>query len=778
MTKWITRWKYEIADKPTRPGIYRLKTGGYLVRCKVTNPRSGARVELMRALRDASLSQAVQELEAIRSEEQDRVRGKTRQRVLWSDFAVSLMAERKASGKLASAATLDWWRISLEHYLLPEFGHLMVDEIDRVQHFDPFLKKIAGWLENGKPSLRHKPAPGEPVRIIRLMPRTANGWLRILRTICRAMTIRYNLPRNPFEGVDFFTEARAYTREQPNRLRGDVLPKWIATAKRLYPQHYAMIVLGFLLGVRPSHIRPLRRKGASPDVLWKEGVLLIRRSNTRAGKIMDKTKTGLDQEIALPAEMMRILKEHADSLPPGPMRDSELLFPSLTGGMRTRTALAKPFAAVNAALGLEAKFTPRGMRRTFNNSARQAGTHDVVTRSISGHQTEEMQQHYSMAEFEEQRGELEKILGSMLKEESGARADEGTRDAGNRDAEDAARGDGSPVGGAPGAGPLLGGHGGRDRAPDGSEASHPGDAVDVRAAAMIVDAMARPFPEEGDETHDETPPAQLPLADGNTIVLNLSGGDQAIAAELVSASMPGGQAGSMLTFPAMQGRRDPSGDGVILQNRRPLCENVELGETEPSPVARIGDLVTGGFNFNLPTVGTITGGRPSLTFPNGAAVTTFETDDVMVGRLSDGRLDVLGCHVAAIPRPTGAPTRGGAGGGNDATDSDETSSGRRDSNPRHQAWELGAEVKKTAFPENLLSQACSGMGELGQDLPAVGWDEGGEAAAGSDPDGGEGEPPSRAPAPPWPWGPARRFRVDGPRVIRLADEPSAIGGAT
>lgn len=761
MTKWITRWKYEIADKPTRPGIYRLKTGGYLVRCKVTNPRSGARVELMRALRDVTLSQAVQELEAIRSEEHDRVRGKTRQRVLWSDFAVSLMAERKASGKLASAATLDWWRVSLEHYLLPEFGHLMVDEIDRVQHFDPFLKKVAGWLEHGKPSLRHKPAPGEPVKIIRLMPRTANGWLRILRTICRAMTVRYNLARNPFDGVDFFTEARAYTREQPNRLRGDVLPKWIATAKRLYPQHYAMIVLGFLLGVRPSHIRPLRRKGASPDVLWKEGVLLIRRSNTRAGKIMDKTKTGLDQEIALPAEMMRILKEHADSLPPGPMRDSELLFPSLTGGMRTRTALAKPFAAVNAALGLEAKFTPRGMRRTFNNSARQAGTHDVVTRSISGHQTEEMQQHYSMAEFEEQRGELEKILGSMLKEESDARADEGTRDPSDRADEDAARGDGSSARGGARDESLLGGRGVGDREADRGEASRDGDAVGVRAPAMSSDAIVRPIPEEGDEAHDEAPTAELPLAEGNPQSENIPGGDKAVAAELVSASKPGGQAGSMLTFPS----------GAVLTTFADDDELVDAGDAGAFFDKALVDAMHTTWDRMLPAwVDAVVGFDP--------AKGSDETHEVMLKRLPDGRLEVLRGQVEAIQSPSGAPPRGGEKGGNDSTDPNETSSGKRDSNPRHQAWELGAEVKKTAFPENLLSQACSGMGELGQDLPAVGWDEGGEAAAGSDPDGGEGEPPSRAPAPPWPWGPARRFRIDGPRVIRLADEPLAIGGAS
>lgn len=733
MTKWITRWKYEIADKPTRPGIYRLKAGGYLVRCKVTNPRSGARSESMRALRDATLSQAVQELEAIRSEERARVRGKTRQRVNWGDFAISLMAERKASGKLASAATLDWWKVSLEHYLLPEFGHIMVDELDGPAHVAPFHTKVGAWIAaNAKPSVRKRDLErakesGEPVKIVPCGPRTVNGWLRIFRTICAAMTERYGLPRDPSLAYDFFAEGRAHTREQPNRLRRDVIPQWLATAWILYPQHYAMILLGFLLGVRPSHMRPLRKSGPNPDVLWKEGVLLIRRSNTRTDKVMDQTKTKLDQEIALPERMMAILKAHVDALPEGPMRDSEYLFPSITGGMRTRTVLRVPFERINVKLDLPHNFTPRGMRRTFNNSARQAGTHDIVTRSISGHQTEEMQRHYSLAEFEEQRTELEKILGSMLTTEEsdgGERAESVPHNGDHRADEDAARGDGSPAQGGTGDEPLLGGRGGGGLPTDGSEAPSVRDAVDVRAPAVT-------FPS------------------GATIT-TFADGEQLLVGVDVAVDDQG---------------LDPE-----------TCEIAQVEGTAVSPVARVGDLVTGGFNFNVPIVGTISAGRPFFDMTRGGA-------SQFVGTIG-GELTAIGIELTAAvllegeiqvaESPTSAPTRGGEKGGNDSTEANETPSGRRDSNPRHQAWELGAEVKKTAFTENLLSQACSAVGELGQDLSRVGWEEGGEAEPADF--GSAEEPPSRTPTAPWPWGPARRFRIEGSRVIRLADEP-AIGGA-
>ncbi len=63
---------------------------------------------------------------------------------------------------------------------------------------------------------------------------------------------------------------------------------------------------------------------------------------------------------------MRVLRELVAALPRGPMRDSIFLFPSTTGGMRSRSALDKPFRDVLKALGWTVRLTPRGMRRTFN----------------------------------------------------------------------------------------------------------------------------------------------------------------------------------------------------------------------------------------------------------------------------------------------------------------------------------------------------------------------------------------------------------------------------
>jgi len=105
-----------------------------------------------------------------------------------------------------------------------------------------------------------------------------------------------------------------------------------------------------------------------------------------------------------------VLREHVAASPAGPMRDSTYLFPSTTGGMRSRSALDKPFQQVAKALGWKVRFTPRGMGRTFQDLARQAQVHDVVTRAISGHATERMQRHYSTAQREEMREAVGEVV--------------------------------------------------------------------------------------------------------------------------------------------------------------------------------------------------------------------------------------------------------------------------------------------------------------------------------------------------------------------------------
>jgi hypothetical protein len=405
--RWVLRWRYLMAPT-SRPGIWRLKDGGYFVRVRATDPRTGKRHQCARALRgaEATIWDAIRVRDQLRHECLDRVEGKTRLPPLWSEYAASLLEAKVAEGKLSSSKSRERWGNVLTR-LIPVFGRLRVDEV-RTADIAAWRDQVARWIRDGMPSVRKRDLGKS--RIVKLSPVTANGWLSILKVICAAMTKHYELARDPSKPVEYFPTPRTYTREQPNALTGEQMPLFLAKMKERHPEHYAMTFLGFVIGARPSTLRPLRRSGAESDVLWDQGLVLLRRSNPAGDEIMDQTKTGLDQDIPLPPAAMRVLREHVAALPPGAMRDSIFLFPSTTGGMRSRSALDKPFRDVLKALEWSVRLTPRGMRRTFQDLARRADVHDVVTRAISGHQTERMQRHYSTAQLEEMRAAVGKVI--------------------------------------------------------------------------------------------------------------------------------------------------------------------------------------------------------------------------------------------------------------------------------------------------------------------------------------------------------------------------------
>jgi len=157
-------------------------------------------------------------------------------------------------------------------------------------------------------------------------------------------------------------------------------------------------------------MRPLRRTGPTPDVLWEKSVVLARRSQTRGDEVREATKNATCFRVTLPTEVMAVLRWHADRLPRGAMRDSDLLFPSETGGFRTATVLDKPFKDVCQHLALGKTVTARAMRRTFQDHARRASIDGLIQRSICGHLTEEMTERYSSVA----QVEVEAALGKVV----------------------------------------------------------------------------------------------------------------------------------------------------------------------------------------------------------------------------------------------------------------------------------------------------------------------------------------------------------------------------
>jgi hypothetical protein len=126
--KWVTRWKYEMTAKALRPGIWGLKDGGFFLRTRVLDPRSGKFVEYQRVFRDVTLNQVEQQRFRLRSDAQDLASGRKQAPMLWSSYAASLFEAKVNEGRIKSAKGREKWATTLAR-LIPALGHLYVDEI-------------------------------------------------------------------------------------------------------------------------------------------------------------------------------------------------------------------------------------------------------------------------------------------------------------------------------------------------------------------------------------------------------------------------------------------------------------------------------------------------------------------------------------------------------------------------------------------------------------------------------------------------------------------------
>ena len=395
-----------ISTKPVLPGVWQRKEGGHVVRARAKDGATGYLKDISRSMPESDAATALKWLE----DERARLRAgsvspespKTR----FSEFAASLLEHKVKVGDIKSAKGRQKWGDTLVHLIagtagkkaksfVAGFGDIYVDKL-HVTHLET-------W----------KAGMGEIIGAGDYAPTTVNGWLSVLRVIMKAAKRKYQLPQLVTDGVDDFdtSEHETYTEEEPNALLVEEVGPYLARFRELHPAHFAMVHLGLITGLRPSSLRPVRRRGPEADIDWERGRIYVRRSHTLGDETMRTTKQRRRYAIDLPREVMTVLEWHVDTQLTTPeQQESELLFPSIYGGFRSPTVLNKPLADVAIELELGKAITQRALRRTFNDLARAASVSDLVTRSISGHLTETMQQHYSTVSGGEQRDALARVI--------------------------------------------------------------------------------------------------------------------------------------------------------------------------------------------------------------------------------------------------------------------------------------------------------------------------------------------------------------------------------
>lgn len=386
MTNWMR------GARPTRfPGVWKTKKG-YRVRVRAIDPRTDTQRERNEEFEGITIEEAVLRQQAMRAEIKVGAAAEP-EKVRFGDYVESLLRSKVATGELSTEKGQRTWSDAHDLHLLPHFEDWYLHQIRR--------KDIEDW----------KTEQAMKVRRGTYSPNTVNGWLRVLLSTLRSAVAEYELEYDPTLNVKPLDTStwETYTDEEPNSLTVKEVPRFMSKAHELYPQFYAQLVLGLATGRRPCELRPLRWKGPTPDILWEEGVLLVRRSQV-IGEASNRTKTKAKLKIPLPPDLMSILREHVDALPWKLTKKYDLLFPPTHGSYQSASVLAKPIVEIAEAAKIKKHLSPKFMRRTFQDLCRAANVHDFVARAISGHATIEMQEHYSSVAGEEVRSGLAKVV--------------------------------------------------------------------------------------------------------------------------------------------------------------------------------------------------------------------------------------------------------------------------------------------------------------------------------------------------------------------------------
>lgn len=429
---WVQRWGDWISAKPETPGVWRRRDGGFRVRGRTVDPKTGKLRGVNRALPDCRRAREAStlleaELESIRAAAAPPM---SSARPRFEDWAVTVFERKIASGAILSARGRDKWESVLRVHLLPVFGGHFVDKLTR-EDIERLKTDLLNPRTKTKDAKRDRKLTGN-----RYKPETVNTILGVLRQVMAEAAAEFNFhdPCSKLENVSKRGH-RTYTYEEPNALKPEDVPRFLDEVRVRYPDHYAFVFLGFTTGQRPSSLRPLRRSGPNADVKWDDRKILIRRSHTKGSEVMDATKTGTDLVLDVDQRLLEVLQWHCERLDSQneqrtkrghtpqaeAMARSELLFPAAPtrwnsgGGFRSVSVLDKAFDHVGELLGLGYKVSPRAMRRTFQDLARAAEIADVTTRAISGHATPAMQRRYSTVAGDEQRAAMGKVIDLATK---------------------------------------------------------------------------------------------------------------------------------------------------------------------------------------------------------------------------------------------------------------------------------------------------------------------------------------------------------------------------
>lgn len=353
-------------------GIKAAGKGKWLVRVKRIEKRTGLMTN-----RKATVLGTITDARRVRDELRRQLDStvESRPRTRLKEYAASWL-ERRVERREIRNSVARKYGYSLRK-ILPILGDIYVDLLTRddVEGYVALRKAEAG-IKGGNTILNE---------------------LRLLRTISRDSVAEGYATKHWADRVKP-PKVRKYSRERPNRLT----PQQANLVLAAIPKDWQPLVwLIVTTGLRWGEASALHWE----DIDTKTNEAAIKWGNDRGTLVPVKTDSSYRTVPILP-EVMKML---------GLRRDRGLVFPVTrgprVGKLNAGYPLVNMMKRTCRKLGIP-YVTPHGLRRTFNNLGRQLTDRDVL-KSMSGHATDVMVEHYSHVELAEKQAASRAVFNSV-----------------------------------------------------------------------------------------------------------------------------------------------------------------------------------------------------------------------------------------------------------------------------------------------------------------------------------------------------------------------------
>ena len=382
-------------------GIFKIPNG-FFIRVRVKDPRTGRLREVNCTREDIGLKEAKAIREQLREEAQTS-RQPVQERMTLGDYAHSWYKRGLPKWK---RSTQERYLDALEHHILPYLGAVLVDQIRRsdVEEWKAAMalrKKPVAHVKAGEKA-RKKAAKRKPVAY---EAKTINGWFRVLTALLGDAVADFNLDHDPTLRVKELPE-RNHHHAEPNCLNDSEVWPFLEGFRRRYPRFFPIVTVATLCGLRWGEVSALEW-GCIDEAAKK---ILVNKAHYRG--TLSTTKTGVARSVPVNDFILGVLGKHREVLKAAnvPVGDTDLVFPSKTGGYSYSSLLHRAIMSVLKELGVPRRLTVHGLRRTYNNLMRQAVQDTVVVQAMTGHSSDRMTEHYSFVSD----GEKQKALGQLF----------------------------------------------------------------------------------------------------------------------------------------------------------------------------------------------------------------------------------------------------------------------------------------------------------------------------------------------------------------------------